>query len=287
MENTTAMIRDVAHENKIPSFKCPQPDNQHNNVFWNNKDDAANGGHSPINDALYSDMMARAMYKQWFNLPILAKNGKPMQVKFYVHDPKEGSNASYDRGIIRLGDGDEESYPLAAPSVIAHELSHGFTEQNSGLVYEHMSGGIDESFSDMADKSVEYYIEGKNNWDIDPELLKEGGRMLRYMDEPTKDCEGREPGKNCSIDNARDYYPKIDPHFSSGVFNKAFYLLATKWDTRRAFAVMVHANKYYWTPNVTFANAACGVIKAARDYKYDHQVVRTVMETVGIKTDKC
>jgi len=40
-----------------------------------------------------------------------------------------------------------------------------------------------------------------------------------YVDEPTKD--------GGSIGNAADYTSTLDVHYSSGVYNKAFYLLAT------------------------------------------------------------
>ena len=57
------------------------------------------------------------------------------------------------------------------------------------------------------------------------------------MDDPTKDEH--------SIGNAEDYCPGIDVHLSSGVFNKAFYLLTTTegWDIWTAFDVFLTANR--------------------------------------------
>ncbi len=100
------------------------------------------------------------------------------------------------------------------------------------------------------------------------------------MDEPTKDCDGREPGDACSIDNFKDYNSNIDVHHSSGIFNKAFTLISAKWNTRKAFEVMTQANVNYWTSSATFASAACGVIKATRDYKYDENTVRDAFTAV-------
>ena len=287
LSNETVIIRDKRNHDQVPSFRCEKKDSQHNNVYWNTIDDAINGGYSPNNDGLYSDMIVRDMYLQWFEVPMLLKNGKPMQVTFFVHDPLEGQNAYYEDGKMVFGDGDSESYPVVAPSVVAHEMSHGFTEQHAGLKYRGESGGLDESFSDMADKAVEYFVYGKNNWDIDAELVKEGGRMLRYMDEPTKDCEGKKPGEACSISHVKDYKRNMNVHFSSGIYNKIFYLLATKWNTHQAFEVMVQANMNYWTATTTFARAACGVIEAVKDYKYDEVAVRDAMKTVGLTTRNC
>lgn len=287
LRNDSVIIRDKRYRDEVPSFRCEKQDNQHNNVYWNTVDDAVNGGYSPNNDGLYSDKMVRDMYQQWFGIPMLIKDGKPRQVTFYVHDPLEEQNAYYEDGIMVFGDGDNESYPVVAPSVVAHEMSHGFTEQYSNLNYRGQPGGINESFSDMADKSIEYYMYGKNNWEIDAELVKDGGQVLRFMDEPTKDCDGKREGQECSISHFKNYRKHLNVHHSSGIFNKAFYLIASQWDTRRAFEVMVQANRHYWTANANFAKAACGVVKAARDYKYDEKTVKDAMREVGVSTTKC
>jgi Zn-dependent metalloprotease len=131
---------------------------------------------------------------------------------------------------------------------------------------------------------------GANNWDVDAELLKPGGRMLRYMDVPSKDCKGRRdgtPGVDCSIDHVKDYRASTDVHLSSGVYNRAFTLIAAKWNTRKAFEVMTQANVNYWTKNTTFDAAACGVLKAAADYKYDAETVVSAFNEVGVKTAQC
>lgn len=287
LKNKLTIIADRRLNDQTVTFKCKQPDSKHNNLYWNTTDDMNNGGYSPNNDALYSDSIVRQMYKAWFNIDMLVKNGKPMQVTMKVHDPDEGQNAYYSHGEMVFGDGDNESYPITAPSVVAHEMSHGFTEQHSDLVYENQSGGLNESFSDMADKAVEYYVKGENNWEIDPEVLKPGGRLLRWMDTPTKDCGKRKPGDYCSIDHMKDYGKTTEVHFTSGIFNKAFTLIAAKWNTKKAFEVMTKANMDYWTPNTTFDAAACGVIAAAKDYKYDTAAVFAAMKTVGVDTTNC
>lgn len=287
MENSTVTIFDRMHSDSVPKFKCVSQDPAHNYVYWNTMVDSINGSYSPNNDALYSDQIVRDMYMKWFDINMLDQDGKPMHVNFYTHDRTLGDNAYYENGEMYFGDGNKESYSVAAPSVVAHEMSHGFTEQHSNLHYRAQSGGLNESFSDMADKALEYYMTGSNNWDIDAELVKPGGKMVRYMDEPTKDCEGREPGDNCSISHVRDFRRGMNVHFSSGIYNKVFTLLADKWTTYRAFQVMVQANRFYWTSNSTFAQAACGVVSAARDYHYSTQDVRDVMVEVGIKADKC
>src|SRR3990167_10481966 len=179
-----------------------------------------------------------------------------------------------------FGDGVKLFYPLTSLGVGAHELSHGFTSQHANLTYEKQSGGLNESYSDMAAQAAEYYSTGKNSWQIGPEIVK-GNGALRYMDDPTKD------GK--SIAHVRDYNDSLNVHYSSGVFNKVFYLLGTSdgWDTKKAFDVMVKANMDYWTANSTFAEAACGVAQATNDYHYNIDTVAHAMQIVGLDISNC
>jgi pseudolysin/vibriolysin len=96
------------------------------------------------------------------------------------------------------------------------------------------------------------------------------------MSNPSKD--GR------SINNASQMTSTMDPHYSSGVYNLAFYKLATtlNWNTKKAFQVMAHANDVYWTSTSTFNAGACGVEKAATDYGYGAAAVTAAFSAVGV-----
>lgn len=179
-----------------------------------------------------------------------------------------------------FGDGVKMFYPLTSLGVGAHELSHGFTSDHSNLAYKNQSGGMNEAYSDMAAQAAEYYSVGKNTWHLGTEIVK-GDGALRYMDEPTRDGH--------SIDNAKDYTDDLNVHYTSGVYNKAFYLLSTTdgWNTRKAFDVMVKANMDYWTSTSTYDQAACGVMKAASDLKYDTAAVAHAFSVVGVNTNAC
>ncbi|WP_197273662.1 M4 family metallopeptidase, partial [Aeromonas schubertii] len=105
-------------------------------------------------------------------------------------------------------DGNAYMYPLATWDVIAHEVSHGFTEQNSGLEYRGMSGGINESFSDVSAAALGQYVHGSFNWKMGEHVMKQAEAM-RYFIQPSRD--------GASIDHASRYYPGMDVHHSSGV----------------------------------------------------------------------
>jgi vibriolysin len=76
----------------------------------------------------------------------------------------------------------------------------------------------------------------------------------------------------------------LNVHYSSGVFNRAFYNLATKatWNTEKAFRAFVLANQIYWNQNSGFVDAACGVKKAAQDLSYSIQDVIDAFNVVGV-----
>lgn len=229
-----------------------------------------NGAFSPLNDAHYFGGVVFDMYKQWYNTAPLT-----FQLMMRVHYSNSYENAFWDGRAMTFGDGASRFYPLVSLDVSAHEVSHGFTEQNSGLVYRNMSGGMNESFSDVAGESAEFFSRGRTDWLIGADIFK-GSGALRYMQDPTRD--GR------SIGSANNYRSGMDVHHSSGVFNKAFYTLANRpgWTVRKAFDTYVKANQNYWTANSTFQQGAQGVLDAATSLTYNTDDVIAAFAAVDI-----
>jgi pseudolysin len=288
LQNSDVTVKDNQNKNAIMQFACFEKSKLHNNIYWSADFDAINGAYSPGNDALYIGEIIKDMYQKWYGIPVLTLNDKPMMLNMIVHEKME--NAYWDGKQMSFGDGGKEFYPLVSLGVGAHEISHGFTEQHSNLEYYGQSGGMNEAFSDMAAQAAEYYSTGKNTWQIGSEIMKEDNQALRYMDEPTKDClPGDKPGNECSISNVKDYSSDLDVHYSSGVFNKMFYLLSQSpnWGTKKAFDVMVFANANYWTATSNFSGAACGVIEATKKYGYKIDDVMKAFSAVGVDTTRC
>lgn len=134
---------------------------------------------------------------------------------------------------MTFGDGDGLNvYPFVVLDVTGHEMSHGVTSQTAGLVYEGASGALNEATSDIFGTMVEYHADNAQNppnYTIGEKLLVDNPGMLsalRYMFKPSLDTI------------SPDCYPKDDPdyedffnnymdvHFSSGVANHFYYLLA-------------------------------------------------------------
>lgn len=302
-------IGDIIKPGNTVNFNCQVKDPFNLGIFWNEtwskEHDLANEGYSPANDALYAGEVVNKMYKEWYGVPVLKHDDESeMQLLMLVHYPD--ANAYWDGEKMIFGDGVSQNpitgvkrnmfYPLTSLDVGAHEVSHGFTSQHADLYYAGQSGGINEAFSDMAAQAAEFYSENKSSWNIGYKITRElinNGGPLRYMDHPEKDGH--------SIAHAKDYYFGLNVHYSSGVFNRMFYLIATDneksrtgskravgWDTKKAFDVMVEANRNYWTRTASFEEAACGVLKATRayaerypgDYKVD--TVMKAMKSVGV-----
>ncbi|ODB41978.1 peptidase [Pseudoalteromonas sp. BMB] len=244
------------------SFTCPE-----------NTVKEINGAYSPLNDAHYFGNVVFNMYNDWLGAAPLS-----FQLQMRVHYSSNYENAFWDGSAMTFGDGANTFYPLVSLDVSAHEVSHGFTEQNSGLVYRYKSGGLNEAFSDMAGEAAEFFMKGSNDWLVGQDIFK-GSGALRYMNDPTQD--GR------SIDHQSNYTSSMDVHHTSGVFNKAFYNLATTagWDTKKAFIVMAKANQMYWTANTDWDLAGNGVMDAACDLGYEPGDVQAALAAVGVNSN--
>ncbi|ALN60655.1 fungalysin/thermolysin propeptide/thermolysin metallopeptidase domain protein [Lysobacter enzymogenes] len=140
-----------------------------------------------------------------------------------------GTNAFWDGDAKRMvyGNGDfGVSNPVVAIDVAGHEMSHGVTQATSNLLYSGDAGGLNEATSDIHGTLVEFF----DNSPKDPpdyligENVNLDGTPLRYMFKPSLDTDAAGNG-------SFDCYPAAgfteeDPHYTSGVGNHFFYLLA-------------------------------------------------------------
>ncbi len=233
-----------------------------------------NGAYCPLNDAQYFGQVVFDMYMDWYGVPVL-----PFQLTLRCHYSTNYENAFWDGSTMTFGDGYTKFYPLVGLDVVSHEVSHGFTDFNSDLIYSGQSGGINESFSDQAGEGAKYYMRGTNDFMCGYDIFKDPTGALRYLYDPPLD--------GISIDHVDDYYEGMDVHYSSGIFNKAFYLIATSagWTTRKAFDIFVRANQVYWQPSTNFQQGAEGARDAALDLGYNCNDVRNAFAEVGIIID--
>ena len=269
MDTANVKTVDLAHatytSTKTTAFSYTCPRNTHK---------AINGAYSPANDAQFFGGVVFKLYNDYMGTTT-PLNGNKLTLR--VHAGNSWENANWDGNNFRMnfGDGASTFYPLVSLDVMAHEVSHGYTQFQSGLVYSGMSGGMNEAYSDIAGEAAEYFMRGTNDFNTGADIFK-GTGALRYMCNPTQD--GR------SIDHAANFTSSMDVHHSSGVYNKAFCTLAKTagWNTKTAFQAFARANRDYWTASSTFDQGAVGVVKAACDMGMSGQNVKDAFNVVGV-----
>lgn len=173
---------------------------------------------------------------------------------------------------------------LVSLDVAGHEMTHGVTSNTAGLIYAGEAGGLNEGTSDIMGTMVEFFAHN----DTDPgdyDIGEQSGSPLRNMYQPSQDGS-----------SADCYYPgvgRLNVHYSSGVANHFFFLLAegsasTKFpasptcqasDERvatgndrlerlgrwQARAIWYRALTVYMTDDTTFADARTATLSAAAD----------------------
>ncbi|MEV6210670.1 M4 family metallopeptidase [Kitasatospora sp. NPDC051914] len=187
---------------------------------WGNG--SASNGQSAAVDAQYGAAATWDFYKNTFGRNGIKNNGVGAYSK--VHYGNNYVNAFWSDSCFCMtyGDGSGNTHPLTAIDVAGHEMTHGVTSNTARLNYSGESGGLNEATSDIFGTMVEFYA----NLSVDtPDYLigerlnlNGNGTPLRYMDKPSKD--------GASADYWSSTVGNKDVHYSSGVGNHFFYLLA-------------------------------------------------------------
>jgi Zn-dependent metalloprotease len=144
-----------------------------------------------------------------------------------VHYGRNYNNAFWSDSCfcMTFGDGDNgvTANPLVALDVAGHEMSHGVTSRTAGLEYSDESGGLNEATSDIMGTMVEWHVNNPNDpgdYMIGEKIYpgNPGYLALRWMFKPSLD--GISP--DCYAPDLGD----LNVHYSSGVANHFYYLLA-------------------------------------------------------------
>jgi vibriolysin len=202
-----------------------------------------------------------------------------------VHYSSSFCNAFWSGSQMVYGDGNPAqncSNLAVAQDVTAHELTHGVTQNESGLVYSGESGGMNEAMSDIFGAFVEAWRDGgktgtnlavsANTWLIGELVIPPA---LRWMCDPAHDGQ--------SADLYSSTVGNLDPHYSSGLGNLAFCLLSqggphprgkttittTGIGMDKAIRIMYEAQTNILTSTATFATVRTAMEQAATNLGYD------------------
>ena len=233
-------------------------------------------------DAQYGTNMTWDFYKSTYGRNGIFGNGSGSYNR--VHYGKNYVNAFWDGTKMTYGDGDGTNYgPLVSLDVAGHEMSHGVTSNTAGLNYSGESGGLNEATSDIFGTMVEFYAANASDpgdYLIGEEFDLKNHVGFRRMDNPASDGSSF----NC-------WSPTVgsaDVHYSSGVGNHFFYLLAegsgaktiggvahnsptcngssvTGIGRDAASAIWYRALTVYMTSSTNYSGARTATLNAARD----------------------
>ena len=230
-------------------------------------------------------------YKTLFNRDSYDNAGAPLTST--VHYGRNYVNAYWDGTQMVYGDGDGVTAGQFGldPDVTTHELTHAVTSSESNLIYLGESGGLNESMSDIFASVCESWTRA---WATDADVFKVGediwtpntaGDALRYMDDPARDT--------ISLDYYTDYASGVDVHFSSGISNLAYSLLAKggthprgkttnsvpALGVEKAGRIFYKANTDFFTPDTSFEQAKTYTQQAAEAlYGVNSTEARAVIE---------
>ena len=155
-----------------------------------------------------------------------------------VHYGRDYDNAFWNGERMVFGDGDGEVFVgfTGSLTVIAHELTHGVTENEGGLVYQGQSGALNESVSDVFGALTEQHHRGQSvdeaSWLIGAGIFTDAveGVALRSLAAPgtayDDDVLGRDPQPAHMDDYVQTQDDNGGVHINSGIPNHAFYLTA-------------------------------------------------------------
>lgn len=149
-----------------------------------------------------------------------------------VHYGVNYNNAFWNGMRMTYGDGDANIFIDFTKSndVIGHELTHGVTQHSLQLAYTNEAGGLNESLSDVFGSMFRQWRAGqsvdKADWLIGHEIMGPGATArgytcLRDMASPgAAHCLAPQPFHYSGFKTG------MDPHYSSGIPNFAFYKIA-------------------------------------------------------------
>ena len=232
-------------------------------------------------------------------------DGKGMQLVSNVHLDAGIHNAYWDGAQMFYCDPTPGIFNrfTVALDIVAHELTHGVTQNTAALEYRGQSGAINESMSDVFGSLVKQWHLGQTvdqaDWLIGAALFVQvPGRLrqgLRSLKAPGTAYNDPDIGMDLQPDHMRGYreLPEVREgdfggvHINSGIPNKAFYLAATAldgnaWD--RAGPIWYRALTQILQPASQFADLKAAAVQAAKDL-YDDGVAAIVsssFDQVGI-----
>ena len=219
------ILRDSARGKGIFTYDCHgrgDPYYSYATDFYNDSTNWVSGKYGT--DAHFSTTMTYDYYQQRHNRNSIDNNGFRL-ISYVNFDLVESGmlsnvNAFWNGTGMTYGRGNPPSItPLTAIDICGHEITHGLTQYTAGLVYQFESGALNEAFSDIFGKAIEYFAVPEHaSWAIGEKI----GYVMRNMSNPNlygdPNTYQGQYWEFSGNDNG-------GVHTNSGVLNYWFYLL--------------------------------------------------------------
>ncbi len=145
-------------------------------------------------------------------------NGAGAPMISYVHYGNDFYNAFWNGEYMTYGDGNGyDAGPLTSTEVVGHEVMHGVTEYNAGLIYSDESGALNESYSDCFGVILDFELNPLTANFLMGDDFSSTGTPFRNMGDPN---EYLNPDTYGGL-----YWDNPGVHNRSGVQNFWFYLI--------------------------------------------------------------
>lgn len=199
-----------------------------------------------------------------------------------VHYSTSYCNAFWNGSQMVYGDG----CFLVVDDVVAHELTHGVTEYESGLFYWYQSGAINESFSDVWGEFMDLTNATGNDSAAVRWKMGEDTSIGAIRDMKNPPAKG-DPDKMTSPNYYKGEADNGGVHYNSGVNNKAVFLMTDGGTFNGKTIVGLGINKvakiYYY--------AQSNLLTSGADYLdlYNalYQACNSLVGTAGITKANC
>jgi Zn-dependent metalloprotease len=193
-------------------------------------------GDTSVNEAYDGSGKTYDFYQSAFQRNSIDDRG--MRLDSTVHYRRNFNNAFWNGQQMVYGDGDGQIFQRFTKSldVIGHELTHGVTQYEAGLVYQDQPGALNEHFSDVFGSLVKQYAKKQTakqaDWLIGAGIFAPGiqGVALRSMKNPGTAYNDPLIGKDPQPAHMKNFVKTTSDnggvHINSGIPNKAFYEVA-------------------------------------------------------------
>jgi len=261
-------------------------------------------GDPPCSDVMANEAFDNAGATYDFYNDVFQRNSvdeRGLRLDSTVHYGVKYDNAFWNGSQMVYGDGDGEIFQRFTKSVdvIAHELTHGVTQYEAGLLYTGESGALNESFSDVFGSLVKQRIKNQTadqaDWIIGEGLFTERvkGVGIRLLKAPGTAYDDPILGKDPQPAHVKDIYTGANDdggvHINSGIPNYAFYLAAMEiggyaWEKVGTIWYTTLCGRLH--PTTNFKQAADTTVKVAGEIygqgSHEQKAVQNAWQKVGV-----